>query len=64
MTGNIGNLPAVLCAIHNFTRDHEPDIREPNKNDVHINLKIMEGEGEEADLKLRVLEQAMRRQWQ
>ena len=22
-------IPAVICAIHNFTRDHEPNIREP-----------------------------------
>ena len=31
-------LPAALCAIHTFTRDHESDIREPDNNGVHIDF--------------------------
>ena len=30
--------PAALCAIHNFTRDHESDIREPDNNGAHIDF--------------------------
>ena len=38
-------IPAVICAIHNFTRDHEPNIREPNNNDAHINSRNYGGGG-------------------
>ena len=31
-------LPAALCAIHNFTRDFESDIREPDNNEAHIDF--------------------------
>ena len=32
-------LPAALCAIHNFTRDLESDIRESDNNGAHIDFE-------------------------
>ena len=31
-------LPAALCAIHNFTRDHGSDIRESDNSGAHIDF--------------------------